>query len=122
MDDREQLIDLYHCMYNAMISKNRSELERIHDDGFVLIHMTGRHQRKQEYIDAIMNGTLNYDSEQTERITVDIDNDRAVMTGNSRVAAAVFGGSRHTWRLSLRLNAIKKEGRWVLSRAEASVW
>ena len=122
MDDREQLIDLYHCMYGAMISKNRSELERIHDDGFVLIHMTGMHQSKQEYIDAIMNGTLNYYSEQTKKITVNVENDRAVMTGNSRVTAAVFGGGRHTWRLSLRFNAIKKEEHWCLTHCVASTW
>lgn len=35
-------------------------------------------------IRAIMNGTLNYYSEQTDHIDIDIKGDQAVMTGNSR--------------------------------------
>ncbi len=65
MDDNEQIIKLYHDMYAAMVAKDEAELKRLHDDSFVLIHMTGMHQSKQEYIRAIMDGTLNYYSEQT---------------------------------------------------------
>ncbi|MBQ2679628.1 MAG: nuclear transport factor 2 family protein [Firmicutes bacterium] len=122
MNDREQIIKLYHEMYAAMTAKNEAELNRVHDDSFVLVHMTGMRQGKQEYIRAVMNGTLNYYSEETENIDVDIDGDRAVMTGNSRVSAAVFGGGRHTWRLALRLEAKKSNGKWKFTKAEASVW
>ena len=60
MNEKEQLINLYHEIYAAMIAKDETELERIHADEFVLIHMTGMHQSKKEYIRAIMDGTLNY--------------------------------------------------------------
>ena len=122
MDDREQLIKLYHDMYAAMVAKDEEELRRVHDDSFVLIHMTEMNQSKEEYIRAIMNGTLNYYSEQTDHIDVDIEGDQAVMTGNSRVSAAVFGGGRHTWRLALRFDARKVQGEWKLTKAQASTW
>lgn len=60
MNDREKIIQLYKDMYTAMINKDRAKLERVHDDSFVLVHMTGMRQPKDVYIDSIMNGTLNY--------------------------------------------------------------
>lgn len=41
MTDKEQIIQLYHEMYAAMVNKDRAGLERVHDDSFVLVHMTG---------------------------------------------------------------------------------
>lgn len=63
MNDKEELIKLYHDMYAAMVAKDEEKLRRVHDDSFVLIHMTGMNQSKEEYIRAIMNGTLNYFSD-----------------------------------------------------------
>ena len=58
MNDREQIIQLYKEMYTAMINKDKAELERVHDDSFVLVHMTGMRQPKEAYIDSILDGTL----------------------------------------------------------------
>ena len=41
MTDKEQITRLYKEMYRAMVNKDRAELERVHDDSFVLVHMTG---------------------------------------------------------------------------------
>ncbi len=122
MSDREQLEKLYHDMYAAMIAKDETELNRVHDDSFVLIHMTGMRQPKQAYIRAIIQGTLNYFSEKTESIDVRISGDSAVMTGHSYVEAAVFGGGRSTWRLELKIDAKKENGEWKLTNVCASTW
>ena len=122
MDDRKQIEQLYNDMYRAMVNKDRSELERVHDDSFVLIHMTGMRQSKKAYIYSIMDGTLNYYSEQTEGLEISIDGDHAVMTGRSRVTAAVFGGGRHTWRLQLRFTLMRRESGWKLTSAQASTY
>ena len=122
MNDREQIIKLYHEMYKAMVSKDEAELDRVHDNSFVLIHMTGMCQDKQEYIRAIMNGTLNYYAEQTESIDVQVDGETAVLTGHSKVTAAVFGGGKSTWRLALQLDIRKTNGTWKIARAQASTW
>lgn len=122
MDDRKQIEQLYNDMYRAMVNKDRSELERVHDDSFVLIHMTGMRQSKKAYIYSIMDGTLNYYSEQTEGLEISIDGDHAVMTGRSRVTAAVFGGGRHTWRLQLRFALIKRGNGWKITNAQASTY
>ena len=122
MTDKEQIIQLYNEMYSAMVNKDKSELERVHDDSFVLVHMTGMRQRKQEYINAIMNGTLNYYSAEHEDMQVEIKGDSAVLVGRSRVTAAVFGGGKHTWQLQLRFQLVKKNDEWRFALASASTY
>lgn len=94
----------------------------MHDESFVLEHMTGMRQDKKTYIHAILNGTLNYYSEVTENLSVQVNGDDATMTGKSRVNAAVFGGGKHTWRLQLFFHAKRTENGWKLTKAEASTW
>ena len=122
MTDKEQIIQLYNEMYSAMVNKDKAELERVHDDSFVLVHMTGMRQSKQEYINAIMNGTLNYYSAEHEDMQAEIKGDSAVLVGRSRVTAAVFGGGKHTWRLQLRFQLVKKNGEWRFALASASTY
>lgn len=121
-DDKQQLAALYERMYKAMIAKDSTVLDEVHADDFVLVHMTGMHQSKPVYIHAIMDGTLNYYSAVTEELDVDVDGDKAVITGHSRVEAAVFGGGRNTWPLSLRFEARKENGTWRFTRSQASTY
>lgn len=120
--DRKEIEQVYHEMYRAMVNKDRAELERLHDDSFVLVHMTGMHQSKGVYIDSIMNRTLNYYSEQTEGLDIKVDGDTAVMTGRSKVTAAVFGGGKHTWRLQLRFTLARTADGWKLTGSHASTY
>lgn len=122
MNDEAKLRKLYEDMYAAMVAKDEAELDRVHDESFVLEHMTGMRQDKKTYIHAILNGTMNYYSEVTENLSVQVNGDDATMIGRSRVSAAVFGGGKHTWRLQLFFHAKRTENGWKLTRAEASTW
>ena len=122
MTDKEQIIQLYKEMYTAMVNKDRAELERVHDDSFVLVHMTGMRQLKEVYISSIMDGTLNYYSASHEDMQVEVKGDTAVLIGRSRVNAAVLGGGKHTWRLQLRFQLVKKSGQWRFAMASASTY
>ena len=122
MTDKEQIIQLYKEMYTAMVNKDRAELERGHDDSFVLVHMTGMRQSKQDYINAIMDGALNYYAASHEDTQVEVKGDTAILIGRSRVNAAVFGGGKHTWRLQLRFRLVKKNGEWRFALASASTY
>ena len=118
----EQLIrDLYRRTWRAMIGKDEKTLDELHADSFVLVHMTGTRQPKPVYIRSILNGTLNYYSEKTERISIHLaDNTHADVTGYSEVSAAVYGGGRHTWHLLMQFKAIKEDGKWRFSHCEVS--
>ena len=120
--DEEIIIRLYEEMYSAMINKDQAALARIHDDSFVLFHMTGMKQTKNEYISAIMGGTLNYYSAVHDDMEVAINSNTAKLTGKSKVTAAVFGGGTSTWRLQLDLELIRKNGEWYFTLAKASTY
>ena len=122
MDDKQQIIALYHQMYKAMVEKDTATLDRIHAPEFVLIHMTGMRQSKQAYIRAIADGTLNYYSAEHEQMDVTVNNDRATLQGRSRVSAAVFGGGKHTWKLQLTFQLVKRNGQWLFTQSKASTY
>ena len=123
MNDKQMIERLYHDMYSAMVTKDEAELDRVHDDSFVLIHMTGTHQNKKTYVRAIMDGALNYYSEKTECMDIQVkENGTAVLVGKSLVNAAVFGGGKHTWRLQLRFELKKVGDEWKLTKAQASTY
>lgn len=119
----EDLKTLYKDMYQAMIHKDERELDRILDDDFVLIHMTGMHQSKKEFIEAVKKGTLNYYTEDTDDMDISVHGNDAEMIGKSRVNAAVFGGGRYTWRLEQDLTCHKTEdSRWKIIKSIASTY
>ena len=122
LTDEEQIRQLYQDMYAAMIAKDRGELERIHDETYLLIHMTGMRQSREEYIDSILDGTLNYYSKDDVKIDVSVSGDEAKLTGRSRVTAAVFGGGRHTWPLRMNMDLVRKGDGWKIVRSAASMY
>ena len=120
----EQLIrDAYIRMYEGMIAKDAAILRDVLDDSFVLVHMTGMRQSREEFIDAVLAGTLNYYSAVHENMPVEISSgDTAVLTGQSYVAAAVFGGGRSNWRLQQKCSFKKVDGAWKIIRSVASAY
>lgn len=122
MADEQQILALYREMYRYMISKDTASLGKMLSDDFVLVHMTGMRQSKQEYLRAIANGTLNYYSEELDAAPVQIEGDHARIKGQSRVNAAVFGGGRHTWRLQLDITLTHVGDSWILTGAKASTY
>ena len=121
-EDESQIEALYRVMYKAMMAKDTLTLNHIHADDFVLTHMTGMHQSKQEYIRAIAGGTLNYYSADHEQMEIIVSGNHATLTGRSRVTAAVFGGGRHTWRLKLTFQLEKRNSQWMFTNAKAPTY
>ncbi len=120
MSDELELRKLYGEMWRALIAKDPVALDRMHAGDFVLVHMTGRRQGKEEYLRCVRDGVLNYFSEQAENIFIDVDAGK--MIGQSRVEAAVFGGGKNIWRLQLDFDVEKISGRWILKFARASTY
>ena len=122
MNDEEQIVAAYKEMYRAMIAKDKAGLDTVLDDGFVLVHMTGMRQPKTEFIKAVLNGTLNYYSAEHENMPVKINGDTAILTGQSYVAAAVFGGGRSNWHLEQKCSMKKTMDGWKITKSVASTY
>lgn len=122
MDEKDHIVAVYKRMYDGMIAKDETILQDVLDDSFVLVHMTGMRQPKEEFIKAVLNGTLNYFSAEHEHMPVEINGDTAVLTGQSYVAAAVFGGGRSNWHLQQKCSMKKTDGEWKITKAVASTY
>ncbi len=122
MEEKEQAAECYRIMYQGMVEKSRPLMEHSLDVNFVLVHMTGLRQDREEYIRAIEHGVLNYYSAEHDSIQVTIQGNKGVLVGRSRVSAAVFGGGRHTWRLQLTSEIVKRNGRWCMGETIASTY
>ena len=120
--DEEEIRKAYIRMCDGMIAKNEQVLRDVLDDSFVLVHMTGMKQPRDAFIKAVMDGTLNYYSAQHEDLPVEINGDTAVLTGRSVVAAAVFGGGRHSWHLQQECSLKKTADGWKITRSAASTY
>ena len=79
MTEEQQISSLYERMYTAMIAKDEAVLREVHAEDFVLVHMTGMHQNREQYIRAIMDGTLNYYSAETEDLQISFNGDEATL-------------------------------------------
>ncbi len=117
-----EIENTYRQMYRGMVEKNSSLLSEVLDDSFVLVHMTGMRQSKEAFIHAVKDGTLNYYSADHQHFDCKAHDDTALLTGQSVVSAAVFGGGRHTWRLQLDCKLIKDRESWKITEARASTW
>ena len=117
-----ELEELYREMWQALLLKDIATLEKIHAEEFVLIHMTGMNQPREEYFRCVRDGELNYFSERTENIFVDVQGEHGTLTGQSQVEAAVFGGRKNIWRLQLKFEVEKRGGKWILIRGKASTY
>ena len=120
--DNTILTEKYRAMYRAMIAKDSVELNKLLDDSFVLVHMTGMRHNKQMFIQAIKDGTLNYYAEELHDAAIQENSNNARFTGKSYVNAAVFGGGRHAWRLQLDMQFKLVNGEWFITEAVASTW
>lgn len=124
VSDEQACAKLYRDLCDASIRKDAEGMAAALADDYTLVHMTGMRQSKRAYIDAVVDGTLNYYATEYESIDVSIspDGDAAVIRARSRVNAAVFGGGRHTWRLQQQLKAAKRGGTWLLVESRASTY
>ena len=122
MTDEEQIKKLYIRYWQCMIDKNADGLRSLQTEDYYLMHMTGTKQSRETFINGLLDGTFNYYSADHDAIDVRINGDTAVMTGKSRVVAAVYGGGKGSWRLQGDFTLRKENGAWKLTSSRASTY
>ena len=122
MTDEELVVNCYKEMYRAMSAKEEKALSDVLDNSFILTHMTGMRQPKNEFINSVLNGTLNYYSYTHENLSVKVQDNIATIIGQTKVEAAVLGGGRHIWRLQQECTLTKDNNIWKISKSIASIY
>ena len=89
--DKEKYLECFNKFIFGMIKKDKGLLDESLYDDAKIIHMTGLVESKNEYINDILNGTLNY---------YDYDiisfNEKEVII---KLLAKVYGNNKSWWRL-----------------------
>ena len=119
-DETEIIREVYRTYWRCMIEKDATGLRQLMSDDYELRHMTGLRQSGEVFLSGLLDGTFNYYSAVHDSIEVRVDGNKAVMTGKSRVVAAVYGGGKHSWRLRSDFTLRKENGSWKLTSSGAS--
>ena len=122
MSDIELIRKLYLDLYEASVKKDYEKLNDILSDDYVLIHMTGRKQSKEEYIDSVRREDLKYYEFDHESINATINDDKATMTGKTKVLASPLGMAKSWWNLKQELTLEKRNDKWVITHSVASTY
>ena len=122
MDEKELIRGLYRKYWRYMIDKDAEGLRSLMAGDYYLLHMTGLKQSAEVFLRGLLDGTFNYYSAEHDCIDVEINGDRASMTGRSRVVAAVYGGRKSSWRLQGDFTLRKEEGVWSFTSSRASIY
>ena len=122
MDEREAIRELYRQYWRCMIAKDGKGLRDLMAEDYVLLHMTGVRQSREEFLRGLGNGTFNYYSAEHDSIEVTISGDTATMVGKSRVLAAVYGGRKNSWRLRGDFTLKRENGVWKFTASSASTY
>ena len=122
MDDAELIRALYRRYWQYMLDRDAEGLRSLMSGDYVLTHMTGLRQSREEFLRGLQDGTFRYYEALHDSIQVTVRGDEAVMIGKSRVLAAVYGGGRHSWRLRGDFTLRKENGVWKLTGSGASTY
>ncbi len=122
MSDEEMVKQLYLDLSKASINQDTDALNEILAEDYILVHMTGRNQSKQEYIRSVQKGELKYCRSIHESITVKIEGNTANIVGKTKTFASPFGMSSSWWRLKQEIKAEKRNDKWVIKESIASTY
>ena len=122
MEEQRKAEACYLTMYDGMLHKDRKLLEDALDESFVLIHMTGGRQTREEFIKAIEGGVLNYYSAEHHLVQATVQDTSGTLCGQTLVVAGGKDGGKTAWRLQLNCTLICKGDEWKLTEAKASTY
>ena len=114
--DQEEVLERFIEFQYAMIEKDLEKLNELLKDNYTLRHMSGKTQTKTEYIDEIMDGTLNYYKSIINNPIIMIkEKDKALLKADVTLDAKVYG-MKGTWTLHSEQTMEKINKKWYLSK------
>lgn len=107
-----EIYRIWRKINDAMIAKDRRTLEELYADDRKFVHMSGKTQSKKEYLDEIMDGTLNYYHTNLHDIEIRVYGKEASLQAVSCFKANVYG-MRGTFPMHTTGRFSKVDGRWI---------
>lgn len=110
--EEREIYSIWRKINDAMIAKDRRTLEELYADDRKFVHMSGRTQTKEEYLNELMDGTLNYYHTDLKNIEISVRGDSAELSADSMFRAKVYG-MRGTFPMHTTARFTKRNGRWI---------
>jgi hypothetical protein len=120
-DDKSQVLDVTRKLTELMIDKNTTAIDKIVDANFTLTHITGYVQPKEEWFSEIESERMKYYSYKEVKITVKIDEGKAIFVGQNLLDARIWG-TRNNWCLQQTMQLEKRNGKWIILKSVATTF
>ena len=101
--NKEDCLKVFELMTIGMIEKDSSKLKESMSINAHLIHMTGKIQTREEYINDILDNTLNYYDYEILSFT---ENEAII-----KLLAKVYGGTKNWWTLHMKTIYTEEDGK-----------
>lgn len=118
-DDQQKILAVYQRIDEAMVNKDTESLEHILDENYILEHMSGYRQSKQEWLNQIENEQMRYFKTMPQTTTINITGNTAHLICNTKIDARIYGMT-HTWSMILEMHFEKRSDNWHPVHAKAT--
>lgn len=118
-EDKQKILAVYQRIDDAMVNKDTETLDDILDDNYVLVHMSGYHQPKQEWLEQIENEQMKYFKTMPQKTSITIDGYAAILICETKIDARIYG-FRNTWSMQMKMHFEKHGAKWVPVNAIAT--
>jgi ketosteroid isomerase-like protein len=118
-EDIQKILAVYQQIDDAMVNKDTETLDNILDDNYILVHITGYHQRKEEWLEQIENEEMKYFKTMPQKITITIDGNIAMLICDTKIDARIYG-FRNTWSMKMEMHFEKHGDNWYPVNAIAT--
>jgi ketosteroid isomerase-like protein len=118
-EDEQKILAIYQRIDDAMVNKDTESLDNILDDDYILVHMTGYHQGKQEWLEQIEIEEMKYFKTMPQKTTITINDQTATLICNTNIDARIYG-FRNTWSMKMEMHFEKHGDNWCPVNAVAT--
>ena len=108
---KSEVLNRYKAMEQAMVDANIDTLNEIILEGTTFRHMSGKVQTKEEYLNDIKNGALDYQAYTIENEEITIDGDDAYIKAKVTLTANAYG-AQGSWPFNVNAHMKKINGIW----------
>ena len=111
--NKEDCLKAFELMTIGMIEKDAFKLKKSMSRNAHLIHMTGKIQTREEYINDILDNTLNY----YDYKIISFNENEAII----KLLAKVYGGTKNWWTLHMKTIYIEEYGKIKIKECKVGI-
>lgn len=110
---REEILQYLSEWCTAMVDADTEKLGSMMADDIILRHITGQTQTKQEWLDEVASGSMDYHEIEQRDVNINFINSETADVSFTSVITATIWGSYGIWTLHNTMRLARINGRWI---------